>query len=305
MLNSFFQLLNIKHSPINAFFLGVAYSLLGIITAIVIFPAYAGIVSVFFTAIALMPSLQKLTDLVANSTGREQKIKAGGVELTEFKLSGSKLSFKNLWNDYGHIIQVYFYSFIGVFIVYSMITLITPTHSIAGIFGEQATNISGQAFNVLPFSPTGAAACDGKFCLFEQIVSNNLWVLFVSFAVSLIYGAGSTFIITWNASVWGVAFASFALQRAPLAGSDPFVYFALIMLTVLPHTLVEAMTYFTAAIGGGILSIGIAKHNYLENRFNQIVLQALILLGVSGILLLLGGFLEVYAIQFFATMFLK
>ena len=215
------------------------------------------------------------------------------------------MSFKNLWNDYGEIIQVYFYSFIGVFIVYSMVTLITPTHSIGGLFGEQTANISGKAFSVFPITPAGAADCsDYKVCLFEQIVSNNLWVLFVSFAVSLIYGAGSTFIITWNASVWGVAFASFALQRAPLAGSDPFVYFALILLTVLPHTLTEAMTYFTAAIAGGILSIGLAKHTYLENRFNQIALQALILLGISGFLLLLGGFLEVYAIQFFAAMFL-
>jgi len=297
MINSVLRVLNIRHSPVNAVFLGLGYSLLGIITAVIVFPAYAGIVSVFFTAIALMPSLQKLIELVAAREGREQIVKAKGIEMTEFTVAGGKTSLKSIWNDYGDIIQVYFYSFIGVFIVYSLLTLLLPSHYLPGLFGEQTANITGKAI--------GFAECQEKQCLFEQIIFNNLWVLFVSFAVSLIYGAGSTFIITWNASVWGVAFASFALQRAPIAGFDPLTYFLLIMFTVLPHTLTEAMTYFTAAISGAILSIGFAKKSYLENRFMQILMQALLLLGISGILLVASGLLEVYAIDVFAGIFLR
>jgi len=61
-------------------------------------------------------------------------------------------------------------------------------------------------------------------------LANNLKVLVVCLIASLVYGAGAIFIITWNASVWGVVFALIAKNSALAAGQNPYAAFALMLV---------------------------------------------------------------------------
>ncbi len=326
MITKFVDPTKLRASPENAFVMGFIYALIGIFIAFFLFPNYIGIVSVFFTSMAMMPLISKLIEELALRGGREQRVKKGDLALTELHLRGRKLSIKGLWNDHKHLMQVYLYSFFGIFLMFGLMIFILPQENgdykglvqlkitkggeeklisdefilreqfeayrrITGITTGEATEILGSASDQCFLGD-----CD-KFDFFIGIIKNNLWVLIVTFLVALIYGFGAMFIITWNASVWGIVFANRSLDLAPIAGKNPVVFFGLLILTVLPHTALEALTYFTAAMSGGIASQGMAREDFESERFERILVHALILMAASLLLLILAAFMETYVIS--------
>ncbi len=330
MINKLVNLTKLHSSPDTAFLMGFIYALIGIIVSFFLFPSYIGIVSVFFTSMALIPIISKLMEELALREGREKKIHEGGITLTELQLRSKKFSIKSLWTDHKNLIEVYFYSFFGVFLLFSSIIFILPQENgdyngiiqikierngteqlvsdeyilseqfqaykrITGNTGEAIGQATEQCF---------LGSCD-KWDFFLGIIKNNLWVLIVTFLVSLIYGFGAMFIITWNASVWGMVFANRSLELAPIAGKNPVVFFGLLMLTVLPHTALEALTYFTAAISGGVASQGITKEDFESERFERVLMHSMLLMGVSLILLILAAFMETYIISIIDEMIPK
>ncbi len=323
MITKLIDLTKLRSSPENAFVMGFIYAFIGILVAFFLFPSYIGIVSVFFTSMALMPAISKLIEELALSEGREKEIKEGGITLTELQFRAKNFSVKGLWNDHKHLIQVYLFSFFGVFLLFSAMIFVLPQKngeyngiikfevtkngekqlvSDEFIFSEQFEayqRISGNASDECLFG-----SCE-KFDFFVSIIKNNLWVLIVTFLVALIYGFGAIFIITWNASVWGIVFANRSLELAPLAGKNPIVFFGMLMLTVLPHTALEALTYFTAAISGGIASQGISKEDFESERFERILTHAFILMAVSLVLLVLAALMETYVISIIDQMIPK
>ena len=76
MINKLFNLAKIKSSPETAFLNGFIYALIGIIVSFFLFSSYIGIVSVFFTSMAMMPSISKLIGELALREGREREIKS-------------------------------------------------------------------------------------------------------------------------------------------------------------------------------------------------------------------------------------
>ena len=76
----------------HSFFLGFVYALFGILSAYLIIPSYAGIMSIAFTSILLIPSL--------NSLLKEEE----NVEIRE-----KKFSLKMLFKDHFDIIKVYLF----------------------------------------------------------------------------------------------------------------------------------------------------------------------------------------------------
>ncbi|PIN99321.1 MAG: hypothetical protein COT90_00120 [Candidatus Diapherotrites archaeon CG10_big_fil_rev_8_21_14_0_10_31_34] len=322
----------LRASPDRAFIMGFIYALVGILVAFFLFPSYIGIVSVFFTSMALMPLIGKLIEELALREGREINVESNGLEITELQLRAKKFSIKGLYSDHKHLIQVYLYSFFGAFLLFGLMIFVLPQEtgdynglielkvtrggeeklvSDRYVFGEQfeayerilGRNSSGEAI--------GSANDEclfgdcAKFDFFIGIIQNNLWVLIVTFLVALIYGFGAMFIITWNASVWGIVFAHKSLELAPIADKNPIVFFGLLLLTVLPHTAVEALTYFTAAISGGIASQGIAKESLESERFERVLTHSFILMGISLLLLVFAAFLETYVITIIDAMIPK
>jgi uncharacterized membrane protein SpoIIM required for sporulation len=122
---------------------------------------------------------------------------------------------------------------------------------------------------------------------------------------SFIYGSGAVFIITWNASVWGTVFAVVAKQSAIVSGQNPFLYFALTLLAVFPHMVLEASAYFIAAISGGIVSKSVLREKLFSKRFTQIIEDGLMMFVIAVVILVAAVYIEAnitgYIVRFFGV----
>ncbi|MEA3430229.1 MAG: stage II sporulation protein M [Nanoarchaeota archaeon] len=248
-----------------AFLMGVSYSVLGIFSGLLIFPNNPGLVSIAFTSLLLLPSLNRLLSLEENKEAREK--------VFSFKL------FVEHWD----IIKIYLFLFLGILLTYSFFTLVMPSMSTSMIFSQQA-RVIGQGM-----AQTSVTAS------FAQIFFSNFWILLLVLVASFIYGAGSIFIITWNASVWGVVFGLIARNSAAVSHQNPYFYFILTMIAVFPHMLAEASSYFLAAVSGGVISKGVIREKLMSKRFKRIIHDGLLIFGVAAIVLFVGAYIEVTA----------
>ena len=136
---------------------------------------------------------------------------------------------------------------------------------------------------------------------FSKILLNNLKVLAFTILFSLIYGAGAIFILTWNASVIGVAIGS-AIKNASVHFTEtvglPGIAGYTTAVTVglsryLIHGIPEIMAYFIGALAGGIISLVIIKQEYETPKFKESLKHISGLLIFSIALLLIGALIEV------------
>jgi len=125
----------------------------------------------------------------------------------------------------------------------------------------------------------------GKERLFK-IFSNNIYVLIFTLIFSLIFGAGAIFILAWNASVIAAAVGIFTksqLSQLPLG-----------LLRYMVHGLPEILSYFIAALAGGILSIAIIRHDYKCEKFWKILQDSLNLVIIAILVLFIAAIIEVF-----------
>ncbi len=247
----------------HAFFLGFIYSLIGLISAKLIFPSSIGLMSVAFTSLLLIPSLNLLLRLEENVEIREKK-----------------LSLKLLIRDHKDIFKVYTFMFLGIFLAYNLTSFLFPELTIQKLFAPQlkSAGIYGFAFT------------DSQLL---ELLLNNMLVFIVCFILSLVYGAGSLLFLTWNASVWGVAFGFFAKQSISTSGVNPILQFGASFFPFLPHMVTEAVAYISAAIVGGIVSKAVLREKLFSKKFHHIITDALIFLIIGFILVIIAGLIEV------------
>jgi len=270
MLEQLFNLKSIKGSSINIILLGVIYAFLGTISAFLLFPSYVAIMSLSFTSILLIPSVAYLLQKEENIIAKERHF-----------------SLRVLVRDHKDIIRLYLLLFLGVFLAFCSIGVLTSNAYVEGNFNAQlkVAGITGQA--------TGIGA------ELVGILFNNLIVLVICFVLSLAYGSGSLLFIVWNASVWGIVFGYFIRQSALAVQTSPFMYFAKIFLPFLPHMITEAASYIVAAIMGGIIAKAILREKIFSKKFYHILTDGMIL-GLFGFMLVvLAGIIEVFVFPLF------
>ncbi len=251
----------------HAFFLGFLYSIVGMVSAKLIFPANVGLMSIAFTSVLLIPSLNTLLRMEENAEIREEK-----------------LSIKQLFKDHKDIFKVYTFMFLGIFLAYSLASLISSELSIEKLFAAQlrGAGIKGLAVSQDPL---------------YGLILNNLLVFAVCFILSFIYGAGSILFLTWNASVWGVVFGYFVKQASLMTGRNPVMEFISSILPFLPHMATEALAYISAAIVGGVVSKAVLREKLFSKKFRHIITDAMTFLLIGFILVIIAGIIE---IKFFA-----
>lgn len=262
MLEQLFPPSWIERKEWFAFVLGVSYAVLGIGSALLLFPKEPGLAAVAFTSLLALPSLNKLLTLEEKQAAREKRF-----DLTD--------PFKN----HRDIFSVYIFLFVGVFLVFSVFSIMLPSIATNDIFADQIDAV-GLVGNV-----------SGKGD-FASIFSNNIIVFLFALAASFIYGSGSIFIIIWNASVWGVVFGVIAKDAAAISNHNPFVYFLLTVTAVAPHMISEAAAYIMAAISGGIVSKAVILEKAFSPRFTKTVQDALVIFFVAIMLLLVAAYIE-------------
>jgi uncharacterized membrane protein SpoIIM required for sporulation len=136
---------------------------------------------------------------------------------------------------------------------------------------------------------TGNATLKMKTNLFSGILKNNLTVLIFSIIFSILFWAGGTFIIIWNASVIATAIAIFS--KHDLAN------FHLSLLRYLIHGIPEIAGYFVGMLAGGIIGISIIKKEWKsKKRLNTILKDILLLIIIAVIILVIASLIEVYII---------
>jgi uncharacterized membrane protein SpoIIM required for sporulation len=263
VFEQFIKLRWIEKRPNYAFLLGFFYSFVGMISARLIFPNNVGIMSVAFTSILLIPSLNQLLAIEENQEIREKKF-----------------SLVELFKDHSDILEIYIFLFFGIFSTYLFFGFLFPEIVSLDFFSPQlrAAGISG------------AAASSLKQVFFWNILKNNLVVLFVCFFLSLVYGSGSILFINWNASVWGAVFG-FAMKESIYA-NNIMHGFSNILIPAFPHMFTEALSYFAAAIVGGILSKAIIREKLFSRKFNHVLTDALIVMGISIVLIIAAAYME-------------
>ncbi|MFA6888437.1 MAG: stage II sporulation protein M [Candidatus Woesearchaeota archaeon] len=270
----------IEKKPRHAFLLGFIYSVVGIISAKLIFGANPGMMTVAFTSILLLPSLNTLLAIEESKLENEE---------SEGKDKSDIWMIKRLWKDHYDIIEVYIYLFLGIFFTYCIVAFTFPEVTILHLFAPmlEVIGLGGQTTTMLGWASNVA----GPTIL--SIFINNFIVTIVCLLLSLIYGAGAIVFITWNAAVWGVVIGFYAKQAlVSTAGANPVTIFISYVGPFFPHMIMEALPYFTAAIVGGIVSKAAIREELFSPRFNETIKDAAIVMVISLVILLGAAIVE-------------
>jgi len=264
-----------ERRPYTMFFIGILYSSLAILLSQWIFYNEASLVMIFLTVIASMPLIYSTIKL------EEKKDKMIHKEIVLLKEHGRALAF-------------FMYLFLGFTVSFAMWYVFLPSATVQNLFSTQT-----QTYLSINTNITGNVA---KLGLLGKIFFNNLKVLMFCVLFSFLYGVGSIFILTWNASVLGVAIGNFIRTRisdyadaAHLAKAAGYFHiFSLGLLRYAIHGIPEILSYFVGGLAGGIISIAVIRHDFGSRNFEHIVLDSSELLLISFLLLTLAAFLEVY-----------
>jgi uncharacterized membrane protein SpoIIM required for sporulation len=261
----------IEKKPYFAFLFGILFTIMGIISALLVFGGDTGYMIVAFITLLLVPTLSALLKIEMNQELREKR----------FNLI-------NLFRDHSDILQVYFFLFIGIFFTTFIVCLMLPADSEVlspdSMFRPQLKMYPG--LHATPSFLQGetrlafANKVDwGQFWLYLR---NNLLVLLVCFALSFFYGAGSFLFLSWNATTWG---AIFGVQFRGIFHISTFPL-------ILPHLVTETLAYLGAAVAGGILSKALLRENISSKKFELIFIDSLIFLGLSLVVIVFAALIE-------------
>jgi len=276
VFENFLSPLTAERHPSWTLLVGFIYSSIGIFLGNWIFETQASLVIVFLTTMAVIPLIYNIIKV-------------------EEKKDLMNLSEKNLLYEHSRALFVFMFYFIGATLGFALWYTVLPTSTTGNIFSEQINTILMIRSNV-------TAQALGSFSDFSAILANNLKVLIFCIIFSFLYGLGAIFILTWNASVIGVAIGDtikagisqistqFGVGHAPaIVGATIYGLFRYSI-----HGIPEILAYFIAGLAGGIISKAAIRHDFGTKKFANIVLDSAILLLASIIIIVIAAYLEVY-----------
>lgn len=281
----------LKQKPVFALCAGVFFTLVGFITSYLLFRPFVGLATILFTVILALPSLVRLFEMEEE----EQKKEASFLTRNEY------------------LIDFYLYFFIGSFLVFFLIGVYGQQTKQSLVFSledlQQLSVPRGRATDAWELPPPPIQSRE-----IYSIFSNNFYVMIISFVLSLFYGAGSLFLITFNGSIFAAALArvitlkiphdpSWYTYTFPLFGEiikfSPqgfwftYTFMACNMGIMFFHGIPEVLAYFFAAIAGGALSEAVVKEKFFSSDFFKIIRNACLLLILSIIILYVAAVIEI------------
>ncbi len=282
VLELLFNPFSLKKKPWQMFVVGFFNSIIALILSYVVFREAAGLLTVFLIVMSSLPVFYV-------TIKREE----------ELDLKSDNES--KLLKEHGKVLIFFLFLFFGITSALVISYVVLPSAMVNTIFELQIAAISN--VNTIIQSESGsAAAVTGNITsvgLFLRILTNNFKVLFFCLIFSFLYGAGSIFILTWNASV--IASAVGNLIKSEIAKAASLIglptlstYFGVAIFSVfryMTHGIFEIASYFIAGLAGGIISIAFIKQNLKEPRIYIDVLD-LVLISIG--LLVVAGVVEVY-----------
>ena len=240
----------LKKRPAFAAIAAAFFVLIGFIAAFFVFSSSMSIAMIAFGSLLLLPFIIKI--LEPNTDYEPPK--------------GKPLRLSDIFKTHNRLIVFYVFLFFGMALEYTLLFAVLPPTLSDTAFSNQMALI-------------GPAGQFGLPDMFASILGNNVMILIIAFALSVFFGAGSIFVLNYNASIAGVLYGS--TFRTLLWGTPPV---AANLLFFLPHTILEILAYLLAAVGGGILVRGLTKENVRDSA---------VLFVISLMVLILAAWVEV------------
>lgn len=273
VLESLINPIRAEKKPWEMFFIGLIYSSFAIIFSYFIFREDASLVAIFLTTLFSVPVMY------------------GAIKLEEKKdLVIHKESF--LLREHGKALSFFMFLFLGFVISFSLWFIFLPSDPSDVLFSVQTRDIS--RIEMISHGTTGNAV--NVFSTFNRIFFNNLRVMVFSLLFALFIGFGAIFILTWNASVIGVAIGDFVEVGLQNSG---FLVAGLALVRYLTHGIPEILAYFMAGLAGGIVSIAIIRHDFGNQKFKHIMFDSANLVIGSVLLLFFAALLEIFVTPLF------
>jgi uncharacterized membrane protein SpoIIM required for sporulation len=268
MLEQLYPIKLIQARTIYAFILGIAYSIIGIGIAVLLFPEDPAIVAVAFISLMFYPTIKRLVRLE---------------EIEETK--NEKFSIIDFFHDHKYIFKVYILFFLGVLLGFAFFSINLPSLATNHIFNNQLDILYGV---------TGNAILNmGRFV---DLFANNIGVLILIFITAFFIGDAGIFLLTWNASVWGTIFGLFAKNYALNVSRNPFYAFLIVLAIVITHTLLEAFAYISSATAGAVMSKGLIAEKMMSQNLNRVVKGTMIALLFAIVVLIIAVLVETYVL---------
>jgi uncharacterized membrane protein SpoIIM required for sporulation len=266
-----------ERKPIEMLPLAFLYASLAIFIALWIFPNHASLTTVFFTVMALLPLMVSLMRFEEESVFKRN---------TDYDVNHKRAMPFFVW------------MFLGMVLAYSLWFVAFPQSLVSNLFSVQINTI--QAINNNINQVTASAISVSSY--FMAVLVNNLKVLLFVLLFSFIYGAGAIFILTWNASVVAVAIGNTARKAienyassAGITGASAyFAGFSLGLLRYLIHGIPEIGAYFVGGLAGGMISVAVLRHEFMDQKFTRVLYDCSNLILLSIGLLLVAGVLETF-----------
>ena len=264
--------------------LGFFYTTLAMLLSYFIFKSYSSLFMIFLATIAAIPIIYRLIKM------EEQK------DVTDMEE-------KILLKEHYRALSSFMYLFLGATLAFALWYVVLPSNTISVLYESQAstiTSINGRTTSYAIDNATGNAV--NSFGVFTRIFFNNIKVLLFCILFSFLYGAGSLFILIWNASIVGTAIGNFvrtniATLATQIGVASLGTYFSVVSIGLFKyviHGFPEILAYFIAALAGGIISIAIINHDFATRKFEHILLDSADLLMLSIFVLFVAALLEVF-----------
>lgn len=249
-----------KRHPLEVFAIVFFYTSISIFLALWILPNQASVAMVFLSIIACLYLVQS-TIFVEEELEKDEN--------SESMLL--KRHAKTLW-----FFMIIFFAFLAA---YTFWMLVLPTSLTADIFQLQSATF--EEIRMITGRVTAPEA-------FSIVLSNNLRVLLLSIVLALFYGAGSLFILAWNASLMGYIIGGIVKNSLGYA-SLPYAF-----LKFFIHGIPEILAYFVAALAGSILFVSMVRGDFKKHRIKRIFGDVAVLLIISILLLIVAAGIEAY-----------
>lgn len=250
-----------ERHPIEMIFVGFFYASLSLLTSIWIFPEYAPITTIFLSTISSLYLIQ------------------GAIIIQEDKET-EKNSEKTLIKEHSKTLKIILSLFLGFLIAFIFWHISLSDSASDTIFKIQKKEVENLRLI------TGNSIGNEKSFLI--ILNNNLKVFFLSFAFAIFYGAGVIFILAWNASMMGFVIGD--LTKNILGFSS----FPIILTKYLLHGIPEMISYFTAALAGGIVFITIIRGDFSKNRIKKTSIDTISMIGIALFILVIAALIETF-----------
>ncbi|MBI2670933.1 stage II sporulation protein M [Candidatus Woesearchaeota archaeon] len=278
VIESFVNPKKAERRPWNLFFIGFLYAAAAGLLSLWIFRQYSSLVMVTLTVVASLP-------LMYRTLKHEEKVDTMLEKESKILIHHSRtLSFL-------------LFMFIGFLVAFSLLYILLPAELVQLLFKSQMETITSINNKV-----SGNVSGDAITEIFSAIFLNNVRVLMFCIFFAFFYGAGTIFILSWNATVIGAAMGNFmkniiAEYAAKFGSLNVFNYFHVFSLGLFRysiHGIPEVAAYFIGGIAGGIISVAMINHDLETDKFKNIMLDALDLVMLAVLILFIAAILEVF-----------